>query len=465
MKHVAIVGAGPAGISAAGILAKFPNMTVHLIDEGERPGGQIYRQPHDAVSTDMQRLLGKHYKDYVRFHAHSRRVIEHVDYRPRTLVWNIHDGALHTIAGGKTDEIPYDSLILATGATDRIFPVQGWTLPGVYTVGGAQILLKEQGCLIGRRTVFCGASPLLYLAALQYVRAGGTVQAVLDTSTLRDKLGATRRLLARPGTLLDGARYMAELRLRGIPIHLGVTLEAFDGEDTDQVRAVRYKKHGQTSSVSVDCDAVAFGFGIRPETQLAELAGCAMTYDDSRHLWYPEHDAQGRCHEGCYVAGDGAHQGGVDAALLSGRRAAWALLKDLGVATSDDTEAASDAHALRRCLTFQDGMSQAFVWPAHAATQVADHVALCRCENITVGEVRQALRQVGGADEANRTKSVTRCGMGRCQGRFCGTALAEIVASEQGRGGPGASPQRGRLRAQPPVKPLPLSAIAEETSS
>src|SRR5947209_8543848 len=84
----------------------------------------------------------------------------------KTLAWNVAGGAVHTLHGSQAGRLAYDALILATGATDRLYPVEGWTLPGVFSLGAAQVLLKDQGCLIGRNTVFCGSSPLLYVAAL-----------------------------------------------------------------------------------------------------------------------------------------------------------------------------------------------------------------------------------------------------------------------------------------------------------
>jgi hypothetical protein len=62
-------------------------------------------------------------------------------------------------------------------------PVKGWHQAGTYSLGGAQVALKSQGCAIGSRIVMMGSGPLLYLVAAQYVKAGAQVAAVLDTST------------------------------------------------------------------------------------------------------------------------------------------------------------------------------------------------------------------------------------------------------------------------------------------
>src|SRR6185436_15434623 len=127
---------------------------------------------------------------------------------------------LHTLCGNIADMVEFDALILATGATDRVMPIPGWTLPGAFTLGGAQVLLKEHGCLIGRRVVFCGSSPLLYLAAKQYRAMGAEIAAVLDTTPFASKIAAAN-LLAAPSLLVRGLRYMSALRRANVPIHHG----------------------------------------------------------------------------------------------------------------------------------------------------------------------------------------------------------------------------------------------------
>ncbi|MGH6949556.1 MAG: FAD-dependent oxidoreductase, partial [Vitreimonas sp.] len=189
MPRAVIVGAGPAGIAAAEILSR-ADVDVALVDEGRRPGGQIHRAPANGLALDMRRVLGGGFSEYEAFHAQAAAVVARVDYRPETLVWSVHGGVAHIASATSVGSLVYDVLLLATGATDRVAPAPGWTLPGVFALGGAQALLKDQGCLIGRRIAFVGSSPLLYLAALQALRVGGDVAAVVDTSRFIEKVRA-----------------------------------------------------------------------------------------------------------------------------------------------------------------------------------------------------------------------------------------------------------------------------------
>lgn len=449
MAEIVVIGAGPAGIAACEAICA-AGLRPILIDEGMRAGGQGYRKPADDLSLDMARLMGSEAGRYADVHRRFSALLPQIDYRPNTLVWAIDGGQLHLLTQGRAATVGFDRLLIASGAMDRIAPMPGWTLPGVFTLGGAQVALKDQGCLIGRRVAFLGSSPLLSLAAKQYRDMGADVVVIADTTPFAAKLAAVPALLRAPRTLLRGLSYMAALRWGGTPILHGVT--AMSAEGTTRVEALLLRDaDGRERRFA--CDAIALGYGLKPETQLADLAGAAFAYDADFRLFLPKIDGMGRAGRGLYLAGDGVRIGGADAAEASGALAAQALLTDLG--RGGDREATRRlARRVQRLRSFQRGLSRAFAWPRSQIVALADEVTLCRCENVTVGEVRAAMDQALGPVEVNRVKAMTRCGMGRCQGRVCGPALQEIVAAKAG--GDGAS--AGRLRGQAPVKPVALSA-------
>ncbi|HEF5872977.1 TPA: FAD-dependent oxidoreductase [Burkholderia cenocepacia] len=455
-----IVGAGPAGVRAAEALVDAGLRPV-VIDENARWGGQIYRQPPpDGTFVRGKRALygfdaGK--ADAV--HRTMAALLPHVDYRPDTLAWACGAGRVDTLQGGREVTVPYSHLIVASGATDRMLPVPGWTLAGVYTLGGAQVALKAQGCAIGRRIVFAGTGPLLYLVAYQYAKAGAQVAAVLDTSPLRRQAAAAPALLRMPSIFAKGLYYIGWLRAHGIAIETGVTLERVLGDR--HVTGLAWRAGGDGARRApprlLDCDALGLGFGLRAETQLADLAGCRFGFDPLHRAWLPERDAAGRTSvRGIYVAGDGAGIAGADAAEASGRRAALALLDDAGIAPrspSGKPDAAALEHMLARIGTFRAGLEAAFAPPAELAARCPDDTIVCRCEEIDAGTLRRCIRG-GAATELNRLKALTRVGMGRCQGRMCGDAAALVLAAATGR----PLADVGRLRVQPPVKPFPISA-------
>lgn len=441
MTRVLIVGAGPAGIRAAERLVR-AGLRPIVVDEGARAGGQIYRRPPEGFARPPEKLYGSEAGKARPLHALFDGMVAagQVDHRPQSSVHAIRDGVAHV---GAT-RIPYDRLILAVGATDRLVPVDGWQRAGVFTLGAAQIALKTQGVAIGRRIVLAGSGPLLTLVAVQLLAAGAGVAAVLDTSPLAVQArGGIGMALARPAVTARGLAMRARL---GRLYHAGVRLDRI-AED-----AVHWRDARGRAQV-IPCDAVALGWHLRAETQLADLAGARFEWSDTWAQWLPVADDMGRAGPGLYLAGDGLRILGADGAEVAGTLAANACLNDLGTATPDTPALLRRARRLHR---FATAMAQAFPWPGAQLDTLPDRAVLCRCEGITVGQMRAAADH-GGA-EANRVKSLGRIGMGRCQGRYCQLAAADLIARHAGQ-----TPQDvGRLRGQPPVRPIPIGALLDD---
>jgi bacterioferritin-associated ferredoxin len=220
-------------------------------------------------------------------------------------------------------------------------------------------------------------------------------------------------------------------------------------EGDERVRAVVWSEAGREHTL--DCDAVGFGYALRSETQLADLLGCRFAFAPLHRAHLPERDAAGRSSvAGVYLAGDGAGIMGADAAEWAGELAALTLLADHGMAI-DTQRAELLQQRLARLTGFRAGLERAFPFPSDWAAQAPDELVVCRCENVTAGELRRSVAD-GGADELNRLKALTRVGMGRCQGRMCGVAAAEILAHATGQ----PVQQVGRFRGQAPIKPIPI---------
>ncbi|HVO02178.1 MAG TPA: FAD/NAD(P)-binding oxidoreductase [Candidatus Cybelea sp.] len=451
---IVIVGAGPAGIRAAERLIDHGRAPI-LIDEAPRIGGRIYQQPPaDAGSRrDAEALYSTEAAKARDLVTTFERIKARLDYRPGTTVFEISDNRLIALVDGRRAEIGFDRLILATGAMDRIMPLPGWTLPGVFSLGGAQIALKHQGCAIGRRVAFLGSGPLLTLAASQYAKAGIEVAAVVTTSSWSGLALNAIGMAVQLDTAAKGISHIATLLARRVPMIGRACPSQILG--TNRVIGLDVLAGGRMQRI--DCDAVALGYGLRSESQLAELAGARFAFDREQNQWLPETDDHGRAvgREGLYLAGDGAGIQGADAAELRGKLAANAVLLDLGNAIQDS---ARELGVLRRWRRFRIALDRAMPFPSGLAKSLPDATILCRCENVTAGEVRAAADQ--GLKEINRVKAATRLGMGRCQGRVCGAAGAEVLAARLGL----SVDSVGRLRAQPPVKPVPIDALAGEAS-
>ena len=456
-QRVVIIGAGPAGVRCAQALAA-AGLRPTVVDENQRDGGQIYRRQPDNFTRPYAKLYGTEAGRAEALHASFDMLRDQIDYLPHTLAWNIADQQVHVACGERASTLPFDALVICAGATDRLMPVKGWQLAGTYSLGAAQIALKAQACAIGRRVIFMGTGPLLYLVASQYLKAGAHVSAVLDTSPLAGRFAALPKLLARPSVLLNGVALVASIKRAGVQVLTGITPMEITGDTETGVQGVVVSDASGTTH-TFGCDAVAMGYHLRPETQLADLARCAFHFAPETRQWLPEVREDGRTSvPGVYLAGDGMRVQGADAAEISGRLAAMAVLKDFGLEVANDQlqQLRAQQATMER---FRQGLAKAFPWPAHQAALLPDETIVCRCEAITAGELRRVVCNMR-AQEANRAKAFSRVGMGRCQGRYCGHAGAEVIASAAGV----PVEQVGRLRGQAPIKPLSI-AVREEKAA
>lgn len=452
---VVVIGAGPAGIRAALALVS-SGVRPTVIDEGFASGGQIYRRPPFGLdgTRSPQKLYGFESEKATRLHRNFDRLHDQLSYHPESTIWSVDQSRVSFVSAGKTTHVQWDKIILATGAMDRIIPLKGWTFPGAYSLGASQIALKAQAVGIGKRVVFFGTGPLLYVVAYQYAKAGIEVAAVLDTSRLPSP--STVFGLARGGaTFAKGLYYLAWLQSHGIKVERGIRPLEIISDAEGAVGAIRYAKANGRESV-IDTPAVAFGYGLKSETQIADLLGVDFEFDQLQRQWLPVQGINGRSsNPHVYLAGDGARIRGADVAELTGERAALTLLMDAGEAGLQQ-RIDMLSRRIRSFEPFRRALEKAFPFPDYLARDVGDDVMLCRCEGLTAGELRTTIADTGES-EINRLKAFTRLGMGRCQGRVCMPAALEVAAAA----GDVPIADAGRIRGQAPIKPVPLCAIAE----
>ncbi|EIC84315.1 NAD(P)/FAD-dependent oxidoreductase [Serratia sp. M24T3] len=451
-----VIGAGPAGVRAAQTLVEHGLHPI-VIDESPRAGGQIYRQQPPHFQRTPRQIYGFDARAAQAVHQTFEQLTGQIDYRPSELAWGADEQALDlwNAHSQKFSRVPWRQVIIATGATDRILPFPGWTLPGVYSLGGAQVALKYQGCSIGRKVVLAGSGPLLYLLAWQYRKAGVDVRAVLDYADSAQKMAALPALSKAPKVLMKGLYFIAWLRSQGVALHSGARILSATGET--QVSGLRWQSKNHPQRIEqIDCDAVAFGYGLRSETQLADLFGCEFDYSTRQRAWLPRQQQGASSKKGVYLAGDGAGILGAAAAELSGERAALRLLQQADIPINNRRLSAINQR-LDRFNHFARGLDNAFPFPDDWASSAPDDTIICRCEQVSAGEIRRTIAETG-CREINQLKAFCRSGMGRCQGRMCGIATAELLASTSGQ----STEQSGRLRAQIPIKPIPVFTAEKE---
>jgi len=471
-RELVIVGGGPAGMAAA-LEARRAGVQVTLIEERTTLGGQIYKQPPGAFVVRQPRALEKEY-------LAGRTLVE------RTLrsgaevlaghaVWNVWGRGPFDVAAyrqgtgaaqGGARTIRTEHLILAAGAYDRPVPFPGWTLPGVLTAGGAQSIVKIQQVYPGDRILMAGSGPLILAFSVQLHRLGANVVGVLEAAPqpgpgtaaglLRGALGGSLPLLR------EGIGYLAYLRRHGIPMLYGHAIARAEG--TDQVTgaaAVKVDRDWRPIAGTerrFDVDTVCIGYGFLPSLEVPRLLGCALRYDENQGGHVPVRDADLQSSvPGLFVVGDGAGVAGSAVAIEEGRIAGIIAARQLG--RLDPVTADERLRPRRRRLAqlerFRAALDAAYGIGPGIYEWATDETIVCRCEEVTVGEVRRHIRP--GSRDPNAVKSLTRIGMGLCQGHNCSQQVSAIFAQETGRPLLELPP----LSPRPPVRPVPVGLIAD----
>ncbi|HEX3647923.1 MAG TPA: FAD-dependent oxidoreductase [Pseudonocardiaceae bacterium] len=402
---VVVVGAGPAGLSAA--VAAAPHRSVVVVDLAARPGGQFYRRPPGAPP--------------IRLAAQAAAL--GVTMLSGRRVFLVEPGfTVHT----DTEPVTADTVVIATGAHDRPVPFPGWDLPGVLTAGGAQALLKGNRVLPGRRIVVAGTGPFLLPVGAGLASAGADVAGVFEANSPAGFARHPGVVARHPDKLVEAARHLAVLARHRVPVRHRHAVQAAHG--TDQVTAVTVAKVDRDwrpvtgTERRIDCDTVAVGCGFVPQIDTGTALGCATDLMAGTPALRVD-DRQATTVPGVFAAGEVTGIGGVRLSLSEGRIAGLA-------ASGVDTPAAL---LRRRNADRAFAVALADVYPVRPGwlASLTGDTLLCRCEEVDHGTVRAAVTELGARD-ARAVKLLTRAGMGWCQGRMCGDAVACVVADLTG---------------------------------
>ena len=396
---VAVVGGGPAGVAAACRAAEAGARTV-LLDEGAAPGGQIFRHlPGREAPPAARAWLAR----LAQSGAEIRAGASVFDAARTGASWRLL--ALGAGAGGVL-AVSTRAIVLATGSRELFLPFPGWTLPGVYGAGGAQALWKSGAPLTGRTAVVGGSGPLLLPVAASLAKAGARVAAVVEQAAFPALAAFVLSLGRSPSRIREAVRYRRGFA--GTPYRTGTWIAEARGIGRLEGVVLADARGGRRE---LACDLAAVGWGLTPNTELARLLGCAVesgavAVDGRQETGVP----------GVFCAGEACGVAGVEAAVAEGQIA--------GAAAAGRIARLEDAWD-RRLLTRARDRARAVAVRMHRSFRLRPELArlaredtlVCRCEDVPLG----ALRACSGAREA---KLAARAGMGPCQGRVCGPALA-----------------------------------------
>jgi NADPH-dependent 2,4-dienoyl-CoA reductase/sulfur reductase-like enzyme len=454
-----VVGAGPAGLAAAAEAAR-AGVQVLLVDDNLRPGGQIHRQAPAEFRGTAARSNADFRKGQALFEEARAAGVK---FRFGCTVWGSFDTNVFEVTDGTDSfQIAAHRTVIAAGAHDRPVPVPGWTLPGVFTVGGTQVLLKSQHMLPGRRILLAGAGPLLLVVASQLVEAGANVVAVAEPIGTWSGITVLPALAREWRLLRDALRYRARVFRRRVPWLSRTVLVSVEGMEhvtgavIAEADAQWRPRPGTERYLAVD--AVAIGYGLLPSIELPRICGCAVEYDRTALTWRPVRSPLFESSvPGIFIVGDGAGIAGAVVAVEEGRVAGLAVAEQLGHIGGDAAERLRASHLsrLRTLERFRRTLDRTYALQPGLFELWTLSTIACRCEEVTFADLEEAAQD--GADSPAVLKSFTRCGMGPCQARMCGAAAAQWLARRAGKD----VESMGPLSPAPPTRPVvTLGALA-----
>ncbi len=414
---VAVVGAGPAGIAAAARAAE-RGLHVVVLDRGLEPGGQIWRHVNGGQTPQVARQwLGRLEKSGARVMPGTSVVDAGADASGFQILAN---------SLGHAQIIRTTSVILATGAREMFIPFEGWTLPGVMGIGGAQALLKSGASFAGKRVIIAGSGPLMLPVAAALASGGAKLLLVAEQASLSAVARFATELWKTPTMLMQAAQYRA--RFLSTPFSTGTWVTAARGAGRLESVTVTNGRRTWHEPLDILCS----GYGLLPNIELAQLMGCE-THDGCVRV-----DACQRTSvQNVLAVGEATGIGGAPLSLVEGEIAGMTVGSSLSASTT----------LLRRRATLQASarrMFEAFTPRAELRALPTAETVVCRCEDVTYGRVQRATC-------ARQAKLYTRVGMGPCQGRTCMPGLEFLLAWHSDT-------------VRPPIEPTTVSILSSEVA-
>jgi thioredoxin reductase/bacterioferritin-associated ferredoxin len=459
LSPLTVVGAGPAGIMAAFTAAE-AGVEVTIIDENPLPGGQYYRQsPSEfGISDPVAAHSGRPEADAL----YSKLAHPRIKTIYNTTVWGVFGQRMLALAdSNQSFLLQADRIIIATGAYDRPLAFPGWTLPGVFGAAATLRMVKTQWLLPGQRVLLAGLGPLQLALADTLLKLGVEVVCVAEAAAPLNSWRHLPKFWGHWDRLGEAYAYLNTLRKHKVPLLFNQAIVEASGKDhVESATIASLDRQGapiRGTERRFEVDTVCLGYGLLPSMQLASALGCGLRYDTNLGWFVPAHNEKMETTQpGIFVAGDVTDSGGAKVAIAEGRVAGIVAAYQLG--HLDETKLKERLRPAMAELVHYNRLANAlqaiYAYRPGLSYLAQDDTLLCRCEEVTRGQVKQAL--ASGAIDLHQVKLYTRTGMGYCQGRFCSVLIAPLIS--QATGQPLSDVQPFTVR--PPIQPIPIHVLA-----
>ncbi|MCI2255391.1 FAD-dependent oxidoreductase [Domibacillus sp. PGB-M46] len=385
MIDVVIIGAGPAGLGAA-VAAAEHGLQVCVVDEFVKPGGRLLGQLHeepDGKWVNGIEEAQKLYNQAIGLGVDIRCGISVYDLRKLENTWCVYT----------TDEmIESKCLLLATGASETPIPIPGWTLPGVMSIGAAQVMGNVHRVKPGEKGIIIGVNVLSVAIARELQLCGVHVESILlpQPGLLAGSAGNPEKMMESllrlshlaPSPLIRmggkwvspklGARLFPKngFKMWGIPIQLRkAALEILGDNQVEGVRMAEVSANGEVlpgTEKTVSADFVCIAGGLTPMAELASVAGCSFCYVPELGGHVPLHNEFMQTNlAGLYIAGNITGVESAKVARAQGKVAGLSMARELKALVYGGNEklyaAVEEVTETRRnaLIQFQPGIEEA----------------------------------------------------------------------------------------------------------
>jgi len=462
---IVIIGSGFSGIAAADILADH-DLSILLIDENIHIGGQLLRKipeelgEYPSYKPEKIKRIGFDFIDKVKQ--------KKITLMNKTALLGVYENneLLIEYNREKTFTLKYDFILFATGARERFLPFKGWTLPGVYSTGMLQVLIKNFGVLPAKKMLMAGSGLFLFAAAYEYLKNGGKLLGIMEQSPFWNKVKFLPQFFHQSSKFLEGAGYISKILLSGVPVKFQRhVIEARGEKNLEEVVIGKLDKHGELISgteKTYKTDTLVVGYGFVPNIEAPQMAGCQLEYCKEKGGWtVVVNDYMETNVENILAAGEITGIGGANKSLNEGKIAAYTILGKLGLMDKENLAPLFKKLKKERKhhMSFVKCFNSLYQIKPKTVLGIPDDTIVCRCESVDMKSIKDAVSM--GCHDPNGLKMATRCTMGQCQGRTCAPVIYDLLQILCSR----TPEETGLFSVRPPFKPVSISALNKSNKS
>jgi sarcosine oxidase, subunit alpha len=452
---VAVIGGGPAGLSAA-IAAAEEGLRVVIVDDDHALGGHL--RGETRVYDDAGEFSGRSGHEIATELASRLESHANVEILAGAVAFGLYEGNLIGVAQEEADanrliELRAGHTVIATGISEHPLVFENNDLPGVMLGSAAARLIRLWGVKPAQRAVVISAHDEGLRVAGDLLEAGVRIAAVAEHRT----------------EIADGPE-LRQLAEAGVPVLRGWSvLEAAGHGYVESAVLVRLDQAGRPiggTERREECSLVAVSTGLETNASLLWQAGCTVAYDEDLDLFTPRATPAG-----VSAAGDVTGVRDLRAALLGGRIAGQeAALSLRGSAKKPEGGGGQDRPRkaeLQEPRAELAGLEQSFrarvrVRPVAASEgqgtgqsrRASRKKFVCPCEDVTLKDIDRAVQE--GFDHIETLKRYSTVTMGPCQGKMCAMNAVAACARATGR----TISETGTTTSRPLIQPVSLGALA-----